>query len=921
MKLFFRWLLASILLFNSIAFANDTISKTQSVSITRRIQVTWGLQTKTKRSWDGYAEIDRGEIQKVVPFIRHGMIDESKLVTKHSWKSMTYTDVEGVFLFVQAPTNSTVKIITKSHTFSFSLDQLDKNKVLTRMDGDIEIQDISDQVIYQIKGLEYGEYGSGSASISPRVAYVDSFGTWTITYTADQKIPVGGGIRILCHFTRTWAEPQFTDPKMPNFVSVRTTGKSRLDYQSEHRGLFEYPFTQLRLLIRVLEAPLFPGEQIIVVLGDKSGDSAGFRAPLASEKKFTFRIESCTEFPETGFPIYRRIKRFPSLEIKTALSPNRIFAVAPSIVHPKEPFTLKLVVEDKYRNTVEDYTGDVKLFKKSSTKKEFISSYHFSKTNRGKMNIDNLKIESTGIYRFMVQTENGLVSESNPILCQEDAETYKLFWGELHGHTQFSDGYGTADDYFDFARGKALLDFAAITDHDVELDAPDYTVKEMWQKIQASVSLNKDPQHFVTILGWEWSPNRITAMTEYPYGDHNVYYFNEHGAIFPTGENKSNSLPELYQNLRLENSKGNKVFTIPHVGGAISNLEFNDPAVEPLLEIYSVHGSFEEFGQVALDKGYQMGFVGGSDSHNGQVGGFPPGGSANHFAHGGLTAVYARDLSRASLYEAFMNQRCYATTGKRTYIDFKINGHLMGEKISITQPPKIQVNVIGENPAWKVELIKNRKVIHSQYNSFAFDNTITVLWRNRIDKSDLLDFESGFWGRRLRIVHWSGKISSSNSGVKFLAPFSFDFPKDNILSTSSDSITWESDTRGDYDGINFELEHPDSDILLSLNVEVFGASAKSQGFIRTAKASIKTHKFIIKPTEIDSGGTIIQVNPLDEIVIFKGTPEQPQLQFDLRDKSLMKMWNYYYVRVIQVDGEMAWSSPIWVQYNLAEIEN
>ncbi len=410
MKLFFKCFLTSILLLNSTAFPKDTISKTQSSSISKRIQITWGIQTKTKQTWDGYAEIDKGEIQKVVPFIRHGMIDESKRVTNYSWKSMTYTDVEGVFLFVRAPISSVIKIITKSHTFSFSLDELDNYKTLTRMDGDIEVLDISDEVIYQIKGLEYGKYGSGTATISPQVAYVDSFGTWTITYTADEKIPVGGGIRISCHFTRTWGESQFADPKAPNFVSVGTTGKSRLDYQSEHRGLFEYPFTQFRLLIRVLEAPLLAGEQIMIVLGDKSGGSIGFKAPFASENNFTFRIESCPDVPDAGFPIYRRIKDFPALEIKTALSADKIFVVAPSIVCPKEPFTLNLVVEDKYRNAVENYIGDFKLFKKSNTKKELIGTHHFSKTNLGRMSIDNLKIGSTGTFRFIVQTENGLIS-------------------------------------------------------------------------------------------------------------------------------------------------------------------------------------------------------------------------------------------------------------------------------------------------------------------------------------------------------------------------------------------------------------------------------------------------------------------------------------------------------------------------------
>jgi len=33
------------------------------------------------------------------------------------------------------------------------------------------------------------------------------------------------------------------------------------------------------------------------------------------------------------------------------------------------------------------------------------------------------------------------------------------------------------------------------------------------------------------------------------------------------------------------------------------------------------------------------------------------------------------------------------------------------------------------------------------------------------------------------------------------------------------------------------------------------------------------------------------------------------------DSGLLYHENYYYLRVTQVDGNMAWSSPIWVQYD------
>ena len=41
---------------------------------------------------------------------------------------------------------------------------------------------------------------------------------------------------------------------------------------------------------------------------------------------------------------------------------------------------------------------------------------------------------------------------------------YNIYFGELHGHTNFSDGHPTADDYFKNIRDNAKLDFAALTD-------------------------------------------------------------------------------------------------------------------------------------------------------------------------------------------------------------------------------------------------------------------------------------------------------------------------------------------------------------------------------------------------------------------------------------------------------------------------
>ena len=43
---------------------------------------------------------------------------------------------------------------------------------------------------------------------------------------------------------------------------------------------------------------------------------------------------------------------------------------------------------------------------------------------------------------------------------------YRLFFGEMHGHTDLSDGETDIDAYFRNIRDRAGLDFAALTDHD-----------------------------------------------------------------------------------------------------------------------------------------------------------------------------------------------------------------------------------------------------------------------------------------------------------------------------------------------------------------------------------------------------------------------------------------------------------------------
>src|SRR5690606_27015830 len=73
-------------------------------------------------------------------------------------------------------------------------------------------------------------------------------------------------------------------------------------------------------------------------------------------------------------------------------------------------------------------------------------------------------VRAEGVYRLRARTTAGLEAESNPLVVRADAP--RLLWGDLHGHTNWSDGTGLPEDYFRYARDVAALDVVALTDHD-----------------------------------------------------------------------------------------------------------------------------------------------------------------------------------------------------------------------------------------------------------------------------------------------------------------------------------------------------------------------------------------------------------------------------------------------------------------------
>ena len=878
------------------------------------IQVKWGMKLKTRQKWDGRVEIVNGELVKVTPFIRHSMIDDSKLVTSNSWSSTTYTSTEGVFIHCVGSLKTKLAFTTLSGDFIFGIDTLNNKEKIDLLNNNVQVSDISDKYNYRIMGLEYGLYGDGEASIKPKSATVDSYGTWEIQYVCGKNgMKKNGGIRISWHFTKDWGKPQYTHPKAPNFVTVKHSQNSKLSLGKEHQGFFEYPFTNGRIVI-VADEDLDEASTITVTLGDTAQGSPGFHTATVADSSFEFRIESCSEYQNDGFPIYRRIKNSPMLNIVSKNRMSNVFIVVPTLSNINHFFSAKFRLEDKFRNKVSNNLDSLQLFFCKENRMQIIDNYSFSVKDEHVLKIDSLKLTEPGIWRIEIKRSGQLLGKSNPISITSKDTDKKILWGELHGHTKYSDGYGEPIEYFNHARNNAFLDFAFITDHDVELDAPDYTVDQMYTINQETIKQLTNNENFISAWSWEWSPNRTTNTSKYPYGDHNIYFLCDTTNIFPSGSSNSQTISQLYTQLSRHKQK-DKIHIIPHVGGAIGNWEYHNPYFETLAEIYSVHGSFENFGQLALDKGYHVGFVAASDSHSGQVGGFNPGISANHFVNGGLTAIITNNLSKESLSKAMKERTVYATTGKRIFVDFKINAAVMGSIISSQTPPIIEAFSAGENKIRKIDLIKNGQIIQTEYNKIKDDSTLHILWKNEIDKTDLTNFNDGSWSRRLRSVNWVGSLESDS--IELLDIYAFETNKDTVLENRN-NIKWDSDTRGDYDGLSIKVNNKDTDILLTVAANDFKSIAGPKGIIRDQTSTKNLENFNFSYNTVPETGLELKINDndTDKILIYKGTPLNYALSMKHVDSELLYHKNYYYLRVTQVDGNMAWSSPIWVQYDL-----
>ncbi|WP_455539679.1 CehA/McbA family metallohydrolase [Terrisporobacter sp.] len=288
-------------------------------------------------------------------------------------------------------------------------------------------------------------------------------------------------------------------------------------------------------------------------------------------------------------------------------------------------------------------------------------------------------------------------------------ETLNHYYGNLHSHTNYSDGMGYATEAYEHARDKAKVDFLAITDHSNSFDneskasMADGSMSEEWVEGHKIANEYNKSEDFTAIFGYEMSWSASTGK----YGHMNTY--NTPG--FESRTNPDMNLKNYYETLKKHEGS---ISMFNHPGetfGDFSGFGHYDEEIDERITLIEVgnsdgavgsNGYFPSYNEFinALDKGWHIAPTNGQDNHKGKWGD----------ANTTRTVVLAEENSREALYQAMRDRRVYSTEDENLQLDFKINGNIMGTILEDTEELSFDVTVkdpdTTENSA-KVEIVAN----------------------------------------------------------------------------------------------------------------------------------------------------------------------------------------------------------------------
>ena len=321
------------------------------------------------------------------------------------------------------------------------------------------------------------------------------------------------------------------------------------------------------------------------------------------------------------------------------------------------------------------------------------------------------------------------------------ATKYQHYFGQLHSHTQYSDGAGTLTDalrYVENLPASANVQFVAFTDHSNYFDSSsspnveaalydtslvkDSDANHSWKTYKDTIAkFNKDNAGSMVAIGgfemtWSGGPGHINT-------------FNTPGIVSRNNKTLNNKTDDAgmkaYYALLSQAEGANSISQFNHPGTTFGNFkDFNywDPVIDSRMYMVEVgngegaigaggyYPSYEQY-IMALDKGWHLAPTNNQDNHKGKWGN----------ANDARDVILTDDFSEQGIYEAIRALRMYATEDKNLELTYTVNGLMMGS--SITEiPDKLNVEVTVNDPDASDSIAKVEVVANSGKVAYTWDN-------------------------------------------------------------------------------------------------------------------------------------------------------------------------------------------------------
>ena len=696
----------------------------------------------------------------------------------------------------------------------------------------------------------------------------------------DAGLVPGGSITIDTESDSDWGQLQISDSIAGDFLTVvPPVGKAVSVHVPDHKSF-----------VIIVQSGVFSTGDVLEI---SLGQGSGLRTQTFYESKHYFRCRVDPESSGSSISIESVVVEVTGGQVAS------LSALVPSDIELGTAFALLLKAEDRWGNPAQKYRGSIDVSAPGLMLPNG-DSVVFDDSHGGVRRIEGAIFAESGASRISaVDIENGLTAESNQFRLFHDLPSLKLFWGDPHSG-QVADPHKISD-YFDYAVDVSGVDFAGFQRNDSGHSTDAYEIQ------QAEEKRYHQPGRFVPLPGFEWSGNLAAG------GHHNVYFgrydlpmkrWRGSDLLGRDGETDLPHVKDLHDFYR-----GTDTVITPHVGGQHADLQWHDPTLEPAVEVTSTHGSFEWILKESLERGYQMGFVGGNDCHTGRPGGDSPGHQLRRYSKGGLTGVYAEELTLKGVLDAIKAKRVYATTGARIRANLSVDGHVIGEKYSAGNSCEIQVDVEGTGPLERVEVYRGLELIHTErYGASPTGDRVRVLW----DGASKMSSYSG--------IVWDGYFELSDGSIGDVRTVRFDSPRSRYLRASVSRLNLTGWACGYPSGVIVDLDvSSDTEITVVLGSKlVIGEQFGMHGEAPPRRMSLSDADSVRITATLDQlaeRAANVDLGHLNRSVTLELAPEPDELNssFSVIDNGAQPGVNPYWVKVVQQDMEMAWVSPVFAE--------